>query len=134
MAHHRKRDHLLSSKNIKKIPKHSRVIAGKRHIWYVPNLWACSKHLPVIEIDVESIGALDIDCWFHPGTEPTIRNVAQHCQRIIEANLEYPIILHADGSLMDGGHRVAKALIQNIKKVKAVRFDITPEPDEICDV
>jgi len=35
---------------------------------------------------------------------------------------------------MDGGHRVAKALIQNIKKVKAVRFDVTPEPDEICDV
>jgi hypothetical protein len=90
--------------------------------------------LPVIEVDVDSVDALDVDCWFHPGTEPTIRTVAQHCKRIMDADLEYPIVLHSDGSLMDGGHRLAKALIQGLDKIKAVRFDETPEPDDIREV
>ncbi|MFT5368562.1 MAG: hypothetical protein ACI8V2_003528 [Candidatus Latescibacterota bacterium] len=35
---------------------------------------------------------------------------------------------------MDGGHRLAKALIQGLDKIKAVRFDVTPEPDDIREV
>ena len=121
----------MSEENIKKVEKHSRIVDGKRHVWYTSRLWALPEGLPVIEVAVESVEALDVDCWFLPGTEPTIRQVAQHCQRIMDADFCYPIILHADGSLMDGGHRVAKALIQGLDKIKAVRFLVTPEPDEI---
>ena len=46
-----------------------------------------------------------------------------------EVDLDYPIILCADGHLMDGMHRVAKALYEGRKNIKAVRFEVTPEPD-----
>lgn len=124
----------MPEKDIKRTPKHSRVVDGKRHIWYVPRLWALSADLPVIEIAVESVVALDVDCWFGPEVEPTIRKVALHCKRIVDADLNYPIILHADGSLMDGGHRLAKALMAGHEKIRAVRFEETPEPDEIVVV
>lgn len=32
---------------------------------------------------------------------------------------------------MDGGHRIAKAWLMNIKEIKAVQFAVTPEPDEV---
>lgn len=46
-------------------------------------------------------------------------------------NLSYPIILSAEGYLMDGGHRIAKAWLQGVKEIRAVQFEIDPEPDEV---
>jgi hypothetical protein len=41
----------------------------------------------------------------------------------------YPIILGSDGRLMDGMHRVARALLEGRTAVPAVRFAVDPEPD-----
>ena len=46
------------------------------------------------------------------------------------AGLSYPIILNQDVELMDGGHRICKALVNGQSSILAVRFDPTPEPDE----
>ena len=54
--------------------------------------------------------------------------------RINEATLDHPVILNADGSLMDGGHRICKALLEGRKTVMAVQFETMPEPDEIGEV
>ena len=32
---------------------------------------------------------------------------------------------------MDGGHRLAKAWLLDLKEIKAVQFDVDPEPDEV---
>ena len=48
---------------------------------------------------------------------------------INEVRLEYPIILSAENFVMDGMHRVSKALLKGIPKVSAVRFTKTPLPD-----
>jgi hypothetical protein len=53
--------------------------------------------------------------------------------RINDADLSKPIILNADGSLMDGGHRLCKALLEGRQTILAVRFDVMPTPDEISD-
>ena len=45
---------------------------------------------------------------------------------IQQADLSYPIILSADGKVMDGMHRVAKAKLLNHLTIKAIRFEITP--------
>jgi len=82
---------------------------------------------------VSDISELDRDCWF-VGREPTLRRVAEHSARIRDADLSRPIILNADGSLMDGGHRLCKALLLGMKTIKAVQFDVMPEPDEIAGV
>jgi hypothetical protein len=50
---------------------------------------------------------------------------------IEEADLAYPILLAADGRVMDGMHRVAKAVLDGRESILAVRFAATPDPDHI---
>ncbi|WP_308635723.1 hypothetical protein [Paenibacillus silvisoli] len=109
--------------------KHGRLINGKRHIWDVEKLWALSESLPVHTIKIDSIKELDQDCWFADSRSapvPSIRNVALHCKRIINANMAYPIILCSDGQLIDGGHRIAKALIDGKSEIHAVFIPLPP--------
>lgn len=46
-----------------------------------------------------------------------------------KADLKYPIILSASGRVMDGMHRVCKALLQGWDTIKGVQFEEDPEPD-----
>lgn len=112
---------------------HTTVRDGKRLLWHTERLWELAKALEPFEILVEDIPELDQNCWF-PDREPTLRRIAEHSRRIIDADLGRPIILNADGSLMDGGHRICKALLEGTASVLAVRFETMPEPDEISDV
>jgi len=86
--------------------------------------------LPVRPVPIATIAEFDQDCWFG-GVIPTCREVAEHMRRVEEADLSYPVILSADGRLMDGGHRVAKAWLQGRTEVDAVQFDLDPPPDVI---
>ena len=110
---------------------HSTERDGKRYIWYTERLWRLAKDLPEYDADVERFAELDRDCWFGEGRTPTIREVAAHCRRINETDSEIPVIVNDNGRLMDGGHRLARALLEGRKTVKAVRFEEMPEPDEI---
>jgi len=55
----------------------------------------------------------------------------EHLQLIDEADLSYPIILAADGAVMDGRHPVAKAAREGRSEIEAVQFDADPEPDHV---
>jgi hypothetical protein len=55
----------------------------------------------------------------------------EHLNLIDEADLSYPIILSADGAVMDGRHRVAKAAREGRSAIEAVQFDADPEPDHV---
>ena len=68
--------------------------------------------------------------WF-PDEYPTTLQILEHIQLIEQADLTYPIILSADGRVMDGMHRVAKAKLQGDLKILAVQFEKTPVPDFI---
>jgi hypothetical protein len=110
--------------------KHSRLTPKGRYIWFSERLWRLARNLPVKYVAIESIAEFDRDCWFGD-LPPTCRAVASHAKRIYEADLSHPIILSAEGFLMDGGHRLAKAWLLNLKEIKAVQFEIDPEPDEV---
>jgi hypothetical protein len=110
---------------------HSRPVEGGRAVWLTERLWRESAHLPVIEVDLADIVEFDQDCWFGERHAPTCRAVAEHARKIAEADLAYPVILSADGGLMDGGHRIAKAWLAGRKTIRAVRFAIDPPPDQI---
>ena len=47
------------------------------------------------------------------------------------ADLAYPIILAADGHLMDGGHRIAKQGLMGKTVIEAVQVEVDPELDSI---
>jgi len=118
---------------------HSNVRDGKRYVWYTENLWPRAAELQVFEIALEEVKAwtgrpaLDEDCWFG-GRSATLRDVARHCARINATNLQHPIILNDDGSLMDGGHRVCRALLEGRSTVTAVQFSAMPPADEIQEL
>ena len=101
-------------------------------IWDVHRLVELSGDFPVLEIPVESIRDFDQRSWFSGSSKsPTCKEVALHAKLIEETDLNYPIILGADGRVMDGMHRVCKAWMRGDKSIKAVRFEIDPEPDHI---
>jgi hypothetical protein len=110
---------------------HSRYIKGRRFIWDVHRLIELSKNFPVRQIALTEIAELDETFWFDETTKPVCREIAMHARLIAETDLSYPIILSANGRVMDGMHRVCKALIQEQKTINAVQFQQDPEPDYV---
>lgn len=111
---------------------HSHLVGARRYHFWTDRLWSLASRLPVEEIPIDDIPEFDQDCWFH-GQAPTCRQVADHARRIQAADLRSPIILGADGGLMDGGHRIAKAWLAGQSTIRAVRFETDPPPDWITD-
>lgn len=93
--------------------------------WIVSNLIERAKELEVFDLPL---------CAMFTGSNiwnpiESAYSLAVHMKRVQEASLDFPIILDAEGFVMDGWHRVAKALLEGRATIKAVRFDETPAPD-----
>lgn len=100
--------------------------------WDVHRLIDLAKAVNPQAVALIDIAELDENFWFDNGApQPTCRNVINHMQLVEAADLAYPIILSADGRVMDGMHRVAKALLLEQSHIMAIRFCTTPEPDFI---
>jgi len=97
--------------------------------WDVHRLIALAKDLPVFDKPVAQSAELDEPHWFRADTPPTVRDIIDHVRLIEETNLRYPILLCADGRVMDGMHRIAKAVLAGRSSVKARQFRTTPPPD-----
>ena len=74
------------------------------------------KDTPVEDLPLSSIADIDREYWFDHGVAPTVRNVVEHCRLIQEVDLSYPIVIDPDGRVMDGMHRVARALLEGAPK------------------
>jgi hypothetical protein len=99
--------------------------------WDVDRLVELARDLPIIRVPLSALRELDEPYWYGHGTIPTSRSVAEHAKLINEADLEFPIILSSDGRIMDGMHRAAKALMQDVTSLPAKQFKQNPEPDYI---
>jgi hypothetical protein len=97
--------------------------------WDVDRLIEASADLPVRDVAVDSIPEVDTDHWFVFGPAPTVRRIIEHVHLIQDVDCSYPIILGADGRVMDGMHRIARAILDGRATVRAVQFVIDPEPD-----
>src|SRR5690606_10561398 len=92
--------------------KHTHTVPGGRGLLRTKRLWALARDLPVRQVALADIPEFELDCWFQGRHAPTVREVAEHTRRINAADLSFPVILAADGRLMDGGHRLAKAWLE----------------------
>ncbi|WP_323065535.1 hypothetical protein [Aeromonas jandaei] len=103
--------------------------------WDVRRLVRLSRDLPRQAVALSDIAELDREHWYgHDCATPTVRSVVEHCQLIMAADLAYPIILDSAGRVMDGMHRVGKALLLGHSHIDAVRFVVDPAPDyQDCD-
>ena len=86
--------------------------------------------MPTERVAVDAIGEVDTVYWFDGSAElPTVRKVVEHARLISEVDFSHPIILGPDGRVMDGMHRIARALLEGRPDISAVRFRALPEPD-----
>ena len=98
--------------------------------WDVSRLIRLSRGLPVHAVAVDSIGEVDTVYWFDGSTAaPTVRAIVEHARLMRDADLSFPVILGPDGRVMDGMHRIARAMLEGRTEVSAVRFPALPEPD-----
>lgn len=108
---------------------HVRARAGGLDAWDVDRLVALAEKQPTEHVPLMDIIEIDAEYWYDHGYRPTVRSVVEHCRLIQEVVLDYPIVMDPDGRVMDGMHRVARALLDGHTTIKAKRLRHLPEPD-----
>ena len=109
---------------------HLRPAARGVDAWDVDRLIQMSHGLPIRQVRIESIAELDEDHWtFDRPRRPTVREVVEHARLIRDVDVSYPIILGPDGRVVDGMHRVARALLDGRVTIAAVQLETLPQPD-----
>ncbi|MEP2530498.1 hypothetical protein [Shimia sp.] len=109
---------------------HSRLVGADTHVWDVHRLARLAQTLPTQPVALSAIAELDENWWYQASSEvPSPRAIAAHIALVNATDLSHPIILCAEGRLMDGMHRLVKALLARHRTIDAVRFAQTPEPD-----
>ena len=96
--------------------------------WDVDRLVAASAGFERKRVPLTSIRELR-QPWSGDGETQTWEELIAHVRLIEAADLAYPIILSADGAVMDGMHRVVKATLSGHTDILAVQFEQDPPPD-----
>ncbi|WP_204723376.1 hypothetical protein [Fastidiosibacter lacustris] len=105
---------------------------GRLLIWDVRKLITQAQSLDKRLVKISDLTEVDECYWYEPGgDQPTCRSVTEHAKIIQESDLNYPIILCQQGKIMDGMHRVCKAMILGHKMIYAVQFKYYIDPDYI---
>jgi hypothetical protein len=99
--------------------------------WDVDRLLALLGDRPVEQVPLGDLADVDGDYWFGHGDAPTVRAVVEHARLIAEADLSFPVVLDPSGRVMDGMHRVGKALLLGHPTVLARRLVSLPPPDHV---
>lgn len=98
-----------------------------RHSWSVPRLFELARNLPVMDVPLDHLNV------YYIYEKLTLREMVMHMRAVHDADLDKPIILDEDGELMDGRHRIMKAMFNGRDTIKAVRFDENPDPCQVRD-
>jgi len=85
---------------------------------HVSVLISKAEHLVLYELPIYHMALPHL--WLD---ECSMIQIVGHMKMIMDADLTKPIILDEDGYIMDGRHRLAKALYEGKKTILAVRFD-----------
>lgn len=100
--------------------------------WDIHKLVEHSANLSKKDVALIDIRELDEAYWYSAeGESPTCRSITAHMKLIQEVDVQFPIILSSSGRVMDGMHRVCRALLENKPTISAVQFAIDPPPDYI---
>ena len=111
---------------------HIRRVGAQTHIWEVRKLVALAASLPVADIPLTAIAEIDEPYWFDAtGDVPTCRAVMAHAAQSHGTDLSFPILLCAEGRVMDGMHRIMKAIALGHSTIRARKLPVTPPPDHI---
>lgn len=93
-----------------------------KYRYKITDLIEASKELEVYEIKVS-----DIYLGYYAPCLNTLVSFIEHYKDVEKADLSYPIIMSPDNMILDGKHRLAKAIITEQEYIKAVKFKIMPD-------
>jgi len=111
---------------------HFRASSGGLLAWDVDRVVELAKDLPRQRVPLTSIREIDEPYWSNEGTtQLTCRDVVEHARLIQDCDFDHPVILSRDGRVMDGMHRICKALLLGREHIEAVRFAEDPQPDYV---
>lgn len=96
---------------------------GCGNYWGVARLQELAKDLPVFDLPLAAL-ELNGRIW----ADNNIIELAHHCKRVMDADLNVPILIDWTGGIADGRHRVIRALIEGKATVKARRLIERPAP------
>lgn len=108
----------------------SQFVDGDGNAWTAPYLYKKAKELGLKK---ERVSLRHLDLSAIPWQDGVIRSMdcfLYHANRIKRADLSYPIIMRDDGYIIDGWHRVAKAILNGGSSILAYRFETYIEPDK----
>jgi len=94
--------------------------AGVRRAWNVEKLWEVYAHVPAQPWCVPTSFEQE---WVWGAS-----HIAEHVTRSLDADLAFPILVW-QGNIVDGAHRVVKALATG-QEVRARVLESLPPPDE----
>ncbi len=78
------------------------------------------------KLKVITLKVSDIFLYYDSPSYDTFTSFVKHCEKVYNSNLKYPIILSPGNFILDGKHRLAKAIISNHETISAVRFEEMP--------
>lgn len=102
-----------------------------KRTWELNKIWRLSEPLQIKKIKVSKLWDdryAKAWCWQHENETINNEFFLEHMQRIINADLNYPIILSEEQLIFDGVHRLVKAKFLNLEYINYVQF----EKDPIC--
>ncbi len=110
---------------------HFRKVENDTHIWNVNKLMKKLKNIPVEVLPVHTFrDQLNTDYWAQ-GKSMTCDEVIAHTQLILEADLSFPILLCPEYKVIDGMHRICKAVLEKRKIIEAIVLKTLPPPDHV---
>lgn len=95
-------------------------------VWKASSLYlfAKAKDYPIVDLPL-----FGVDISILPFEVANLKDFVFQCKRVNDTSLEYPVILDDFGQIADGWHRVAKAILQGEKTIKAIRLEEMPAYD-----
>lgn len=99
--------------------RHERVQARfSQTTWSISDLRQAVKEEPVFDLPMCCIDLGKYDF----GVAGGLIGFAKHMKHVLEADLSYPIIMDQWGGIIDGRHRLVKALLDGEVAIKCVRI------------
>lgn len=99
--------------------------ARRGETWAAVTLIEASKEYEAFDMPLAGLN-IGTSAW--SGTD-TMKGFLYHAKRIVDTDLQYPIILDDEGTVADGWHRILKAILLGRETIKAIRLQEMPSPD-----
>ncbi len=91
--------------------------------WRISDLLDLLKDEPEFEVPIAHL-----DLGNHTFDTPTLLHFARHMLHVNQSDLEKPIIMDEWGGLLDGRHRIVKALMEGRETIKCKRVPTGTHP------